>query len=119
MTITTLIGYSDHFPFTPMTQFAGSVSWTDRFVNRYIAGADGVPIPFHEFGIRRAELTGQLRHYEGDPDFLLSLLAAAHAQFHPDESPFDQLMLVEETYRVVDGRPGPATTRVIAVWRAP
>ncbi len=121
MFVTTLFGYSDHFPFTPMTQFAGSVGNGDDFVERHLvggaAGERPESIPFRDFGIRRAEVTGQLRHFGSDAEPLLEHLARAYEEFNPDNEPLATLQLVEDVYLVRDHRPHLIERTVIGTWR--
>jgi hypothetical protein len=119
----TVHGEDDDFPFGPFRMYAtrqrldGRTSWYR--VEAVTAQGDSVFVPGAAYGLRRAELEGQLPRFVADPA-LLSELAVAHARRRPDDPALVELRLVKRSQQLADGRPaGEPVDEVVAVWSAP
>lgn len=117
----TLWGQDDHFPFGPFRMYAttqrldGRTSWyridavTETGEVVFLSGAS--------YGMRRAELEGQVPRFVEDPS-LLGAIAEAHAERRPDAPGLVELRLVKRSQQMEGGRPaGEPTDRVMATWR--
>jgi hypothetical protein len=119
----TLWGRSDHFPFTPFTQFAGSLAGTTEFTSPRIeavtAAGDEVVIGFRAFGLRRAEFEGQMRRprFQNDPAELLELLSRAYERLGPDRPELWEIRLVYRLHRLARGRAAGHRDVTFAVWK--
>jgi hypothetical protein len=106
----TFWGLADHFPFTPFTQFAGSVEGTTEVasprVEAVTAAGDDVALGFRAFGLRRAEFEGQARRprFRDDPAELLELLARAYERLGPDRPELVEIRVVYRVHRLSRGR---------------
>ncbi|MGH2694189.1 MAG: hypothetical protein ACRDJJ_05165 [Actinomycetota bacterium] len=118
----TFWGLADHFPFTPFTQFAGSVGGTAEFASPRIeaitAAGDEVVIGFRAFGLRRAEFEGQMRRprFRDDPAELLELLSVAYERLGPDRPELVEIRLVYRVHRLAQGRSAGHRDVTSAVW---
>ena len=114
-------GEDDHFPFGPFRMFSRTTKSTGRVTAARIEAvtADGevVTIGHERFGLRRAEVEGQLPRFEDDPE-LLRHLADAYDEFNPDGVELVGLRLVNDITRLADGRVTSRETRVVAEWAA-
>lgn len=118
----TFWGQDDHFPFGPFRMYSirNKVDGQIRGAVMEIVDDEGraasVDIRADEFGLRRAEVEGQMDRFERDPS-LLRHLARAYEELHPSED-IAGLRLYYETTRLADGRPvGPPTRTLVAEWR--
>ena len=116
----TAFGHDDHFPFGPFRMYATATQTTGAVSFPVLAGVttDGheVRLLTSQFGLRRAELEGQLRLAD-DRDELLAGLAHAYDRFQPDGPALAELRLVRVS-RHIDGRRMVGTSeRVIATHR--
>jgi hypothetical protein len=113
-------GQDDHFPFGPFRMYAtrqrldGPTNWyriegvTDQGRVVFVSGA--------AYGMRRAELEGQIPRLVGDPS-LLGDLAVAYGRRRPDGPELIELRLVRTSQQLEDGSPvGEPAHRVVATW---
>jgi hypothetical protein len=122
LVIGTFWGQDDHFPFGPFRMYSirNKPDGQIRGAIVEVVDAQGrtaaVEIRADEFGLRRAEVEGQLDRFERDPN-LLRHLARAYEQLNPATS-VAVLRLYNETTRLSDGhRVGPTTRTLVAQWR--
>ena len=106
-------GDDHHFPFGPFRMYATSGRPNGAVRTPALVGVrDGTAFRINpqSFGLRRAELEGQVNRFK-DPD-LLDQLAAAYGE------PLDELRLVTVIRRIRDSHSvGESTHEVVAVWR--
>jgi hypothetical protein len=119
----TTVGEDDHFPFGPFRMYSISNDVDGRVtslrVKGRVAGGPERVIPFAEFGLRRAELQGQVsRFYRDDWDQLLVHLVDAYRRFNPRGEGLTELRLLYEVNSLRDGRPVAYSEETLATWRA-
>lgn len=115
----TLAGQDDHFPFGPFRMYATATKPTGAVSFPVLEGVttrgDVVRFRTAQFGLRRAELEGQIR-LTADHDTLLGRLAESYARFQPDGPELAELRLVRVS-RHIDGRRMVARTeRLVAAY---
>lgn len=122
LTVGTLWGQDDHFPFGPFRMYATSSTTSGPIsvpaLEARVGGGPWVPVALtpRSVGMNRAEVEGQLPRLQDDPA-LLGKLAAARARLHPDEPRFTQVRLVRRSTVVHDRVPtGEVVTVVLAQW---
>ncbi|MDQ3645595.1 MAG: hypothetical protein M3345_01515 [Actinomycetota bacterium] len=114
----TLWGQDDHFPFGPFRMY--STTTTDEVVVlRFEAVAsDGreLDIRSRDFGLRRAEVAGQIAAFPDDDD-LLPHLVQAYENLDPNRPPLSELRLVKGIHRLEGGRPVGYREFTLATWQ--
>jgi hypothetical protein len=114
----------DVWPFGPLSQYAFSPSDDDTIVITRVEGllADGrridLPLQVESTGIGRAEVEARIPQIKADPS-LLRAVAEGWSSRHPGEPALQQVWLVQDETRLVDGRKGPTTLVELATWRVP
>ena len=113
----TIWGQDDHFPFGPFRMY--STTTTDRvtvvrFTATTVTGEE-LLLRSADFGLRPAEVQGQVERVVADPA-LLGAFAAAYADFHPDSPPLERLALVFGTHYLGGGRRTRYDEEVLASW---
>lgn len=102
----TVAGQDDHFPFGPFRMY--STTTTDRVTVLILEGVtiDGERrvIPSSAFGLRPAEMHGQIAHFEDRLPDLLELLVQSYAIRHPDQASFESLDLAYGVHLLENGR---------------
>ena len=126
MTIVILVvgsiwGQDDHFPLGPFRMYSVSNRLDSRVTSLQlqgrIAGGTRREIEFDRFGLRRAEVQGQVaRFYLGNWDSLLVHLAESYDRFHPRGPVLDELHLVYEVDTLRGGRPVAYEQETLASW---
>ena len=118
----TFWGQDDHFPFGPFRMYSvrNRLDGKIRGARVEIVTADGrraeLSISPGTFGMRRAEVEGQVDRFRADPG-LVGSLAVAFERFNPDEAPVRELRLFYQVTRLRGGRAqGPVTEETIATW---
>ncbi len=113
-------GSDDHFPFGPFKMYttARKLSGTVNVPKLEIVTADGEEtyMPFDRFGLRRAEVEGQIPRIVEDPS-LLAYLVEAHEHYYPDAPRLVEVRLVNFYYQLEDGRPVGEYEETLASWR--
>lgn len=113
-------GEDDHFPFGPFRMFSRTTKPTGRVtasrIEAVTVAGDVVTIDHGAFGLRRAEVEGQLPRFRRDPA-LLRHLAAAYREANPDGVDVVELRVVNDISRLTDGRVTSRETRVVAAWQ--
>jgi len=116
----TVMGEDDHFPFGPFRMYANATRTTGAVSFPVIEGVttDGEEIRFlsSQFGLRRADLEGQLRLAENQ-EGLLAELAEAYVRFQPDGPLLAELRLVRISRHIDGGRVVDRTERIFATYR--
>ena len=109
-------GEDDHFPFGPFRMYSttqrlnGQTSWygfygiTAEGNRRFISGAS--------YGMRRAELEGQVTRIRKHPE-LLCVIAKTAENHHPSLPKFVAITLVRSARQLQDGRPVGDTQRSV------
>lgn len=117
----TFWGDDDNFPFGPFRMYStkqeldGEVRATE-IVGLTDAGA-WVPLPFSDFGLRRADVEGQLGMLEQPPVAVLADMAVAYDRFGRGEEEIVALRLLERTIDLENGMPAGETVEIVATWR--
>jgi hypothetical protein len=117
----TVRGQDDDFPFGPFRMYATRQSLDGTTV---WYGIDGVTedgramfLPGTTYGMRRAELEGQVRRFVAEPR-LLGELATAYARRGPGSPPLVEIRLIKHEQRLSGGRPvGERRDEVVATWQ--
>jgi hypothetical protein len=124
LVVGTFLAQDDHFPFGPFRMY----SIRNRLDGRIKGGrveittAAGrqvqLPINPENFGLRRAEVEGQIDRFIARPE-LLGALAEAYETFNPDDEVV-QLRLYHQIFQLERGRPtDPVEEATIATWDSP
>ena len=118
----TVWGDDDHFPFGPFRMYSianeldGEVS-TVTFVAT-TATRERLEIAPDAFGLRPAEIEGQLPRLIEDPE-ALGRLIDTYARLNDGAEDIIVLRLVEETSVLEDGRPVRSESSVLVSWEEP
>lgn len=113
-------GDDDHFPFGPFRMYSttnelnGTVN-AIRFSAVNDHGEDLQPRA-QDFGMRPAEINGQVSRFRRDPS-LMRHLATAYSRLHPDAAPLVEIELRYGLHRLRDGRPVSYSEEKVATWR--
>ncbi len=115
----TVGGQDDHFPFGPFRMY--STTTTDRVTVLIFEGVtsenDRKVLPSSAFGLRPAEMHGQIARFESRLETLLALLARSYATRHPDEPPLESLELAYGVHLLDEGRPVAYREQPLAEWQ--
>jgi hypothetical protein len=115
----TFFGNDDSFPFGPFRMFSVANKTSGLIRAPALEGVTTkgrhVDIGFARFGLRRAEIEGQLERFISDPADL-ALLVEAYETQNPDGPVLSELHLVEEVHRLERGRPVEASETTLAKW---
>lgn len=113
-------GNDEHFPFGPFRMYSTTTRLTGRVTSPKLdvttATGKQLRLTTRDFGLRPAEMLGQIDRFIDDPD-LLRLLADAYERSHPDADPLAEIRLVYVVNRLEGGRPVSAHTELLATWR--
>ena len=115
----TFKGDDDHFPFGPFRMYSttneldGTVN-AIRFQARNEAGELLQPRS-QDFGLRPAEINGQVARIRRDPG-LLGELASVYERIHPDRPPLVELQLRYGLHQLSNGRPVAYSEEEVATW---
>jgi hypothetical protein len=114
----------DVWPFGPLSQYAFSPPRDATIVITRVEGllADGrridLPLRVGTAGISRAEIEARIPQITADPALLRSVSDGWTAR-HAGEPPLQQLWLVQDETRLVDGRKGPTRLVELTTWVVP
>ncbi|MDQ3982821.1 MAG: hypothetical protein M3271_09115, partial [Actinomycetota bacterium] len=109
----TFWGDDDNFPFGPFRMYStkqeldGEVRATE--VDGLTPSGEWVGIPFDHFGLRRADIEGQLIKLAQPPSEVLKAMDEAYATFDRGTEELVALRLRERTFDIEDGRPAGET----------
>jgi hypothetical protein len=116
----TFWGDDDNFPFGPFRMYSTKQELDGEVWATEVDGLteDGrwVGIPFDDFGLRRADIEGQLGKLARPPLEVLRAMDEAYATFGRGEEDFVALRLRERTFDIEDGRPAGETVVTLATW---
>jgi hypothetical protein len=125
LVVGTFWGQDDHFPFGPFRMYSVRNELDGRIrgarVELETASGEGRELPINpgDFGLRRAEVEGQVDRFEADPE-LLGALAGAYETFNPEDAPVSELSLFYQVTLLRRGRPsGPVGVEPIGTWVRP
>jgi hypothetical protein len=114
-------GQDDHFPFGPFRMYAttqrldGRTSW--YLIEATTVEGERIFVSGASYGMRRAELEGQVPRFVADPALLGELAEAYHVR-RPREPGLVELRLVKRSQPLLGGRPsGDPVDTVVAVWQ--
>lgn len=116
----TVWGNDDHFPFGPFRMYSTTTRLSGRVTSPKLdvttATGKQFRLTTRDFGLRPAEMLGQIDRFIDDPA-LLRLLADSYERSHPDADPLAEIRLVYLVRRLEGGRPTSAHTQLLATWR--
>ncbi|MDQ3914155.1 MAG: hypothetical protein M3323_02320 [Actinomycetota bacterium] len=117
----TIWGDDDNFPFGPFRMYStkqeldGEV-WATEVEGLTKAGV-WVGVRFDDFGLRRADIEGQLGKLAQPPMDVLAAMSDAYDTFGRGDEDFVALRLRERTYDIEDGLPAGETVVTVATLR--
>lgn len=113
-------GDDDHFPFGPFRMYSttNDLNGTVNAIRFRAVNEDGERIEprSQDFGMRPAEINGQVARFRRDPS-LLRHLAQAYLRVHRDRSPLVEIELWYGLHQLREGRPVSYSEEEVAVWR--
>jgi hypothetical protein len=115
----TFKGDDDHFPFGPFRMYSttneldGTVN-AIKFKARTATGEEIEPRS-QDFGLRPAEINGQVGLIRRDPS-LLAHLADTYEEVHPDREPLVELELWYGLHQLRNGQPVSYSEEEVASW---
>lgn len=118
----TWIGDDDNFPFGPFRMYSTKqeLDGEVRIIEIYGLSRNGqwVKVLFNNFGLRRADVEGQLGKLAEPPQAILAEMFEAHDRIHAGPVPFEALQLRQRTYDLEDGRSVRELVETIGTWWA-
>lgn len=122
LVIGTFWGDDDNFPFGPFRMYSTKQELNGEVRATEIVGLthDGrwVSLPFSDFGLRRADVEGQLGKLAQPPREVLADMWVAYNRLGRGNEEIVALRFLERTTDVEDGRPAGEMVEIIATWRA-
>lgn len=115
----TFWGDDHHFPVGPFRMYSianrpdGEIR-ANELEGVTVAG-DRIELGFDSFGMRRAEVEGQVDRFTANPE-LLRYLVAAYEEIDPDGPNLIELRLVERVHYLRQGRVYRTERNVLAAW---
>lgn len=110
----------DAWPFAPFRMFAAATKPTGRVVRvtfqAHLAGGTRAELDALDFGLRRAEVEGQLDTVSEDPDKLGALARSYNSRVSDPGQRIERLEMVLVGSRIVDGIPTEPIVEVVGVW---
>ncbi|HEX2058738.1 MAG TPA: hypothetical protein VHI71_10250 [Actinomycetota bacterium] len=121
LVVGTFWGDDDNFPFGPFRMYSTKQELDGEVRAMEIRGLreDGVwvALPFDDFGLRRADIEGQLGKLAQPPESVLAAMAVAYERLGRGEEEIVALRLLERTIDVEDGMPAGDEVEIVATWR--
>ena len=115
----TFWGLDDHFPFGPFRMYSTTDEVDGPIRSIVIEGttSDGetIPIPTSRFGLRRAEVDGQVERIREDARFLEHFIEA-YENFNPDAPELVRLRIFYRIDVLENRQPVSQSEEEIAVW---
>lgn len=115
----TVWGQDDHFPFGPFRMYStrnepnGPVS---KIIFRATTtSGDRLRLRSSSFGLRPAEVDGQIRRFRQGPGLVVHLVTA-YERLNPDAPPLQEFEIVYGIHELENGRPTEYRETVIAAW---
>jgi hypothetical protein len=116
----TFVGEDDAFPFGPFKMYAGTAHRDDPVPTMQFEGVteSGVRIDLKslQFGLRPAEVEGQLERVRNDPSLLVAMVRA-YEKRNPKAPKLVVFRVIHGVYRLEEGRPVDYTEETLAEWR--
>ena len=113
-------GDDDHFPFGPFRMYSttNELDGTVNAIHFRATNAAGERLEprSQDFGMRPAEINGQVSRFRSDPS-LMEHLATAYSRLHPDAPPLVEIELRYGLHQLRDGRPVSYSEESLATWR--
>lgn len=115
----TVWGEDDHFPFGPFRMYSTTTRDRVTIVKFEAETAEGERVKLRpaDFGLRPAEVQGQIRRLEEHPR-LLQAFAEAYDRFHPDAADLARLEMIFGVHTLDNGRAISYHEETIATWSA-
>lgn len=116
----TFWGDDEHFPFGPFRMYS-TTNQLDGHVDAPVVwgvteSGEEIQLQWEWIGMRRAEIEGQIRRFEKDPD-ALRYVDEAYDHFYPEGEDLVSIKLREEVQILEDGRPvGEPLVVLLAQW---
>ena len=117
----TAFGQDDDFPFGPFRMYSttqrldGATTWYR--IDGVTDEGELLGIPISRFGLRRAEVEGQVPRIKADPS-LLGSLETAYERRQPYRRPLVEIRLIRHQQPLRGGQPyGPSIEEVVATWQ--
>lgn len=121
LVVGTFWGDDDNFPFGPFRMYSTKQELDGEVRATEILGLteDGVwmQLPFSDFGVRRADIEGQLGTLAQPPEEVVESMADAYERFDRGEEVIVAFRLLERTIDVEDGVPAGESVEFLATWR--
>lgn len=117
----TFWGDDDNFPFGPFRMYStkqgldGEVRVTE--VEGLTPSGQWVGLPFDDFGLRRADIEGQLGMLAQPPEEVLESMSIAYDRFGRGDYEIVALRLRERTIDIEDGQPAAEEVVTLGTWR--
>ena len=119
----TIWGEDDHFPFGPLRMYSVKNELDGRVRSLEIHGmtedGEDMVVPFQEFGMRRADVEGQLGKLQEPPENVLHALRRARKRLNPRGTHFVKFRLAERVFILDNGYPVDERVETLAVWSSP
>lgn len=119
----TIWGEDDHFPFGPLRMYSVKNELDGRVRSLEVHGitenGEDMIVPFQAFGMRRADVEGQLGKLHEPPESVLHALSRARERLNPRGPRFVELRLSERVFILDNGYPVDERVETLAVWSAP
>lgn len=113
-------GEDHHFPFGPLRMYSTKQELDARIRVLELWGSRGedgwVRLNALEFGMRRADLEGQLGKLAQEPSAVLARLATSYERVNGSPLPYDALQFRNKIYQLEDGEPHSESSQVIDTW---
>lgn len=118
----TFWGLDDHFPFGPFRMYSTTDAVDGPIRSLQFEGTshsgETFPIPSAHFGLRRAEVDGQVERIRRDPSFLTHFVEV-YEELNPDEPSLARLRIFHGIDILEGRRPVSYREEDIAVWERP
>lgn len=115
----TFKGDDDHFPFGPFRMYSttNDLDGTVNAIRFQARNEDGDVLQprSQDFGLRPAEINGQVARIRRDPE-LLGELASVYERIHPDRPPLVELQLRYGLHQLSNGRAVTYSEEEVATW---
>lgn len=102
-------GEDDNFPFGPFRMYSTKQMLDGRVRGLQLWGRHPcgpfMNLVIEDFGLRRADLEGQLGKLAVEPTVLLTELERSYRRLHGGSFPFETLQLRDKIYQLESGRP--------------
>ncbi|MFN2389432.1 MAG: hypothetical protein ABR575_07505 [Actinomycetota bacterium] len=114
-------GSDDAFPFGPFRMYATTTTDEVTVLKFYALNDDGEELSLRaqDFGLRPAEVHGQIARFQQERATLLAHLVEARSNLDPGAPELRELRLVYGIHQLDEGAPGAYRERSWAVWSRP